>query len=128
MIESIFIFSHFQISIFDFMKRYCLALDLKDDPALIDEYETIHKNVWPENIQGIKDAGITVMDIYRTGNRLFMIMEVNDDFSFEKKAAADATNEKVQEWEKLMWKFQAPLPWAKNGEKWVLMNQIFELK
>jgi len=110
------------------MKRYCLALDLVDDPQLIAEYEEIHKNVWPENIKGIKNAGITVMDIYRTGNRLFMIMEVNDDFSFEKKAASDANNEKVQEWEKLMWKFQQPLPWAKNGEKWVLMDQIFELK
>ena len=110
------------------MKRYCLALDLKDDPALIAEYEAIHKNVWPENIKGIKDAGITVMDIYRTGNRLFMIMEVTDDFSFEKKAAVDATNEKVQEWEKLMWKFQEPLPWAKENEKWVIMEQIFELK
>ena len=110
------------------MRRYCLALDLVDDAELIAEYEAIHKNVWPENIQGIKDAGITVMDIYRTGNRLFMIMEVNDDFSFEKKAASDATNEKVQEWEKIMWEFQQPLPWAKKGEKWVLMEQIFELK
>jgi L-rhamnose mutarotase len=110
------------------MKRYCLALDLKDDPELIAEYEAIHKNVWPENIKGIKDAGIEVMDIYRTGNRLFMIMEVNDLFSFENKEAADSVNEKVQEWEKLMWKFQQPLPWAKGNEKWVLMQQIFELK
>ena len=108
-------------------KRYCFALDLKDDPDLIAEYEEIHRNVWPENIQGIKDSGITVMDLYLTGNRLFMIMEVNDDFSFEKKAANDAANSKVQEWEKLMWKFQQPLPWAKEGEKWVLMKQIFEL-
>jgi len=110
------------------MKRYCLALDLVDDAELIAEYEYLHKNVWPENIKGIKDAGVTVMDIYRTGNRLFMIMEANDDFSFEKKAVADAANEKVQEWEKLMWKFQQPLPWAKENEKWVLMEQIFELK
>ena len=110
------------------MKRFCLALDLVDNKGLIAEYEQLHKNVWPENIRGIKNAGITVMDIYRTGNRLFMIMEVNDDFSFEKKAVADAANEKVQEWEQLMWKFQQPLPWAKENEKWVLMEQIFELK
>ena len=110
------------------MKRYCLALDLVDNAELIAEYEHLHKNVWVENIKGIKNAGITVMDIYRTGNRLFMIMEVNDDFSFEKKAAADAANPKVQEWENLMWKFQQPLPWAKENEKWVLMEQIFELK
>ena len=80
------------------MKRFCLALDLKDDPMLIAEYEQHHKPGRPEIIKTIKDAGIEVMDIYRTGNRLFMIMEVNDDFSFEKKTAADAANPKVQEW------------------------------
>ena len=68
------------------LKRYCLALDLKDDPALIAEYEKHHQHVWPEIIKSIKDSGIEVLDIYRTGNRLFMIMEVNEDFSFEKKA------------------------------------------
>ncbi|HEU4576557.1 MAG TPA: L-rhamnose mutarotase [Chitinophagaceae bacterium] len=109
------------------VKRYCLALDLKNDPALIDEYEKYHRNVWPEIIKSIKDAGIAVLDIYRTGNRLCMIVEVDEDFSFEKKAAADRDNPTVQEWEALMWKFQQALPWAKAGEKWILMDKIFEL-
>lgn len=109
------------------LKRYCLALDLKDDPALIAEYEEYHQNVWQEIIKNIKDSGIEVLNIYRTGNRMFMIIEANDDFSFEKKSAADAANPKVQEWEELMWKFQQALPWAKPGEKWILMNKIFEL-
>ena len=55
------------------MKRYCLALDLKDDPDLIVEYENYHKNVWPEIIDSIKQSGIEVLDIYRTGTRMFMI-------------------------------------------------------
>ena len=42
------------------------------------------------------------------------------------KAALDATVPKVQEWEKLMWKYQVPLPWAKEGEKWIMMDQIFQ--
>ena len=109
------------------MKRYCLALDLKDDPTLIAEYEKYHQNSWPENLKAIKDAGIEVMDIYRTGNRLFMIMETKDDFSFEEKSKSDATNLNVQEWERLMWKYQQALPHAKVGEKWMLMNKIFEL-
>ncbi len=111
------------------MNRYCLALDLKDDPQLIAEYEQWHRreNAWPEIIASITGAGITNMEIYRTGNRLFMIMETDDTFSGEKKAAADAENPKVQQWEELMWKFQAPLPWAKPGEKWVLMEKIFQL-
>ena len=109
------------------MFRYCLALDLKDDPALIKEYEDYHRAVWPEILSSIKEAGITNMEIYRTGNRLFMIMEVNEQFSFQKKAAADADNATVQQWEELMWKYQQALPFAQPGEKWMLMNKIFQL-
>lgn len=102
-------------------------MDLKDDPKLIAEYENYHKNVWPEIMKSIKDSGIEVLDIYRTGNRVFMVIEANENFNFEKKAAMDEMNPKVQEWEKLMWKFQQALPWAKPGEKWILMEKIFEL-
>jgi L-rhamnose mutarotase len=107
--------------------KYCLALDLKDDPQLIHEYEKYHQHVWDEIRKSITDSGITNMEIYRTGNRLFMIMETNENFSFEKKAARDHADPKVQEWEQLMWKFQQPLPWAKDGEKWILMEKIFQL-
>ena len=108
-------------------RRYCLALDLKNDDALIAEYEEYHRAVWPEIIKSIKDAGIEQMEIYRTGNRLFMIMEVNDDFSFEKKAISDAADDKVQQWEQLMWKYQQSLPMSKPGEKWIPMKKIFEI-
>jgi L-rhamnose mutarotase len=109
------------------MKRYCFALDLVDDEALIAKYEEYHAAVWPEIIKSITDSGIEVLDIYRAGNRLFMIMEVNDIFSFEQKNAADLANPKVQEWETLMWKYQQALPFAKPGEKWILMDKIFSL-
>jgi L-rhamnose mutarotase len=109
------------------LHRYCLALDLVDDQGLIGEYEKWHRQVWPEIIGSISSSGIEQMEIYRAGNRLFMIMEVNDDFSFEAKAKTDAASQKVQQWEELMWKFQQPLPFAKPGEKWVLMDKIFQL-
>lgn len=111
------------------MKRYCLALDLVEDAALIKAYEHWHQpeNVWPEIIVSLKKAGILNMEIYRTGNRLLMIMETMPDFSFETKAAIDNSNEKVQEWEELMGQFQQPLPWAKANEKWVEMKRIFKL-
>ena len=110
------------------MQRYCFALDLKDDPALIAEYEMYHREVWPEIKASITTAGIIQMEIYRVSNRLFMIMDVNEQFSFEKKAAADARNASVQEWEQLMWKYQQALPGTKPGGKWVLMKKIFDLK
>ena len=109
------------------MKRFCLALDLVDDPTLIKEYENYHKNIWKEITASIKDAGILDMEIYRVDNRLFMIMETEDDFSFDKKNVMDSSNAKVQEWEQLMWKYQQALPSAKKGEKWVLMERIYKL-
>jgi L-rhamnose mutarotase len=108
------------------MKRYCLALDLKNDAALIAEYEKYHQEVWPEVLQSIKDAGIQKMQIYRVNNRLFMIMDTNNDFSFERKENLDAANEKVQEWEQLMWKYQQGIPGSRPGEKWRLMKKVFE--
>ena len=109
------------------MKRYCLTLDLKDDAKLIAEYEDYHKNVWTEILESITNSGIEAMQIFRLHTRMFMIMDTVDDFSFEKKALMDASNEKVQVWEKLMWKYQEALPMAKEGEKWMLMNKIFSL-
>ena len=107
--------------------RYCLALDLVNEAEKIAAYEAYHKEVWPEIIDSITSSGIQTMEIYRVENRLFMIMETDASFSFEAKSLSDTSNPKVQEWEKLMWSFQKPLPWAKTGEKWVMMDQIFEL-
>lgn len=109
-------------------RRFCLTLDLKNDPQLIAEYNRHHEKIWSEITRSIKDSGIEDMEIYLLGTRMFMIMEVNDSFSFEAKAAADQLNPKVQEWEKLMWTFQESLPQAKPGEKWLLMERVFKLE
>lgn len=110
------------------MERYCLALDLKDDEELIRQYEEHHMAVWPEILASISEAGITTMEIYRFGTRLFMIMETEEGFSFEEKAKADRANEKVKAWETLMSNYQQALPLSKPDEKWVLMKKIFQWK
>ncbi|GAC16898.1 L-rhamnose mutarotase [Aliiglaciecola lipolytica] len=109
--------------------RYCFALDLKDDPELIARYKQYHQpdNIWPEITDSIRRSGITAMDIFLTGNRLFMIMQVNDDFSFELMEQVNNSTPRSGEWEELMWTFQQALPWAKPNEKWLLMEQIFSL-
>jgi len=56
-----------------------------------------------------------------------MIVEADENFSFEAKNEADKNNLKVQEWEELMWKFQQQLPNSKPDEKWQLMDKIFSL-
>lgn len=110
-------------------KRYCYSCDLKDDSKLIAEYKAYHapNAIRPEITKSITDAGIVDMQIYLTGNRMFMIVETEESFDPTKKAEMDANNPAVQEWEQLMWNYQQSLPWAKEGEKWVALEQIFQL-
>src|SRR5258708_27333523 len=108
--------------------RYCLALDLQKDALLIAEYEAWHREIWQEIRSSILAGGIVDMEIYRLEDRLFMIMETGDGFSFEKKAAMDAANPAVQRWEELMWKYQLAIPGGRPGEKWRLMENIFSLR
>ncbi|AFD06708.1 L-rhamnose mutarotase [Solitalea canadensis] len=108
------------------IKRHCFALDLKPDAELIAEYEKYHTEVWPEVLENLSAAGIEQLEIYRVENRLFMIMEVNDSFSFDKKKKLDDNNDKVQQWETLMWTYQQALPSALPGQKWVPMGKIFQ--
>jgi L-rhamnose mutarotase len=110
-------------------RRFCFACDLVNEPALIAEYKAYHAQgkAWPQVTENIRAAGIVDMEIYILGNRLFMVMEVDETYTAERKERLDAANPKVQEWEKLMWKFQQHTPNAKNGEKWSPMERIFKL-
>ena len=109
------------------MKKYCLALDLKDDVDKINEYKDYHQDIWPEISKSLKDSGILNAEIYNTGNRLFMIIEVDKTFSFEKKLKMDLENPKVQEWEELMWNYQQALPQSEKGSKKKQIDKIFDL-
>jgi len=108
-------------------KKILFFCDLKNDRKLIAAYIAHYKKVWPEIEARIKAAGIETMEIYPKGKRLFMIMEVNETFSFEAKAKSDKQYAKVQEWEVLMWNYQQVAPMANKGEKWLLLEQIYKL-
>jgi L-rhamnose mutarotase len=109
------------------MQRFCLMLDLRDDPALIEEYIKYHRHVWPEIQQSIRDAGVLDMQIFHAGRRLFMILDAEDSFTFERKAAMDRENPKVMEWEALMGRFQQVEPGQDPTQRWKPMERIFQL-
>ena len=94
------------------MARLCFALDLKDNPELIAEYERWHQadRIWPDILQSLRSSGIEEAEIFRTHDRLVLVLEVPADFSLDAKAAADAANERVVAWETMMWKYQKATP------------------
>jgi len=108
--------------------RHCLMLDLRDDPALIDEYETRHRAIWPEVASHLRAHGVTGMQIFRLGTRLCMVMDTDDAvFDAERMAHAAATDPRLIAWEEEMWRYQAPTPWTPAGVKWVEAEPIFDL-
>lgn len=107
-------------------RRLCFALDLLDDAASIAEYERLHQpgGVWPAVIDDIRRQGIESMQIWRTGNRLLMVVEAAADYP---RPRSDQVAAMVDQWEALVGQLQQRLPHAAGGEKWVLMHLIFDL-
>jgi L-rhamnose mutarotase len=110
-------------------RRFALALDLVDDAQLIQEYEDWHRpgRTPTPIIRSILDSGIENMEIYRAGNRMFMLIEVNETYSAEAKARADAANPEVRRWEARMKQFQQPVPAAGPDGTWIEMKRVFRL-
>ncbi|MBR8061941.1 L-rhamnose mutarotase [Burkholderia ambifaria] len=109
--------------------RYCLALDLKDDPDLIARYEEHHRAVWPDVLRHLREHGVRGMEIFRLGTRMTMVMDTDDAvFDAERMAKAAEANPTVRAWEDVMWTFQAPTPWTPAGLKWTPMTRIFDLR
>jgi L-rhamnose mutarotase len=111
------------------MPRHYYALDLRDDAAAIAEYERWHQpgRVWPEIIESIRASGIEEMEIFRTGNRLMMVVQVAKNYDPLSRRDTDTVDPKTREWEARMDVYQQRLPWAEPGQKWVLMARIFSL-
>ena len=112
------------------LRRICYACDLKPQDKLIEQYRAFHQpgKVWPEVIRHIKGSGIKDMKIYLTGNRLFMVVELIEGYDLGIDRFDVSQDERVQEWEELMWQFQKALPWADPDTKWVQVEEIFSLE
>ncbi len=110
-------------------RRFCLTLDLEDNPVLIEEYRHWHmaEHIWPEIPKGIRTVGIRDMEIYLLGTRLFMVIEGKRDFDFNRQMAVLADLPRQRDWEAFVSKFQKSDPGAASAEKWKMMERIFKL-
>jgi L-rhamnose mutarotase len=108
-------------------KRVCLALDLKDDPELMEKYKWYHKpeNNWQEINDAIIASGVQIMDIYLIDNHMFMICDVASEADFDEVWNKMGTYPRQGEWAELMATFQQALPGRKL--EWVKMERVFTL-
>lgn len=110
--------------------RRCFAVDLHADPAQIAAYRKWHEPGGPPAaVNGaIRADGVTALEIWLVGDRMFMLMEQDPDQAPdpETKRARDSANPDVAAWDALMASFQRPLPCAPD-QTWVEMERIYAL-
>jgi len=110
------------------MTRHVLAVDLKDDPAVVEAYKEHHRRVWPEVLRSLRRAGIADMQIYLLGRRLVMLVDMVDGLDVRSAFAQHvASHPRVVEWEALMKSMQQPVPGSAAGEWWAVMQPVFDL-
>lgn len=109
-------------------KEIAFALDLKEDPDNIREYCDWHMKVWPEITRGMAKYGVISQNIYLIGNRLFMVLEVEDDFDYRVDFARYLEETpRAKEWDSFMHGYQQLVPWVQEGDWWAPMERVYDL-
>ena len=78
-------------------QRAAFVLHVK--PERIDQYVEAHRNVWPEMLQALRDAGIRNYSIFRSGTDMFGYFESDD---LEQAGAYMADQEVNARWQDAM--------------------------
>ena len=106
-------------------KMIVLQIDLSEDESKIQEYIDYHADVWPEAIEDLRQRPIGRMRIYNSGNRLIMLLEVDEDFKLEDGIHIEPPQPKVAEWSKLMGTYSKILE-SGDIDEWTTINKIFD--
>jgi L-rhamnose mutarotase len=104
------------------MQRFGQVLRVR--PERVEEYERIHRAVWPEVLRTIHECKMRNYSIFRYGNLLFAYFEyVGDDY--EADMAAMAADPKTREWWDICEPMQEPVPEREPGEWWHTIPEVF---
>ncbi|HET8522255.1 MAG TPA: L-rhamnose mutarotase [Thermomicrobiales bacterium] len=104
------------------MQRYGQVLGIK--PEHVEEYERIHREVWPGVLATIYECNIRNYSIFRYNDLLFAYFEyVGNDFAADQaKMAADPV---TQKWWAVCKPMQQPVPSAGPNDWWLNIPEVF---
>jgi hypothetical protein len=105
-----------------------LTANLVADPKMQQEYLDYHATQfekWPELSRGFCNADFQQLLIFRNGRQLILVISIPKGESLDKlNPRTTENNPRVNEWNKLMGKYQEGLPGAGAGVKWVFLERI----
>ncbi len=110
------------------MTTFALALDVQDDPKSIAMYRARHRAV-PAVVEArLIDAGVERMEIFNTGNRLFMVLTLADGLDPATAFVGLTDDSEYAAWDHAMRTLQVPVPSAQPGELWSVMECVYALR
>jgi L-rhamnose mutarotase len=78
------------------MAQYAWVLEVR--PGYEEEYVRRHREIWPEMVEALREAGIINYSIFRHGLTLFGYFETDDIEETQKYLADSETNQRWSEW------------------------------
>ncbi|MCE7974441.1 MAG: L-rhamnose mutarotase [Leptolyngbya sp. PLA1] len=109
-------------------RSFAQALDLRDEPGVVEAYLAHHRAVWPEVVDALRASGVRRMKIFLLERRLFMYFEAPEGFDPARDYQAYASNPACARWDALMRQFQTPAPGDAPGDWWKQMTEVFDLE
>lgn len=90
----------------------------------IDDHATQFKN-WPEVSKGFCNAGFQQLLVFRNGRRLMLVISIPKGKKLEDlNPKTIENNPRVNDWNRLMKKYQEGVPGTRKGEVWVFFKQV----
>ena len=101
-----------------------LVADKKMQQQYLDYHATQFEK-WPEISNGFCNAGFQQLLIYRNGRQLILVISIPGGESLDKlNPKTRENNPRVDEWNKLMGRFQEGIEGTKKGESWVFLGKL----
>lgn len=102
------------------MQRIAFLLRIK--PEKVQEYDEVHRRVWPELLEEMESMGISDYSIFRRGQQLFLYMKVRDFATTMEQLAASEVNRRWQQ--KMAVFFEVPDD-LEPGEPYAMLREVF---
>jgi len=105
-----------------------LTANLVADPKKQQEYLEYHRTQfekWPEVSQGFCNASFQQLLVFKNGRQLMLIISIPKGESLDKlNPLTTKNNPRVDEWNKIMAKYQEGIEGTKPGETWVFLKPL----
>ncbi len=105
-----------------------LTANLVADPKKQAEYLEYHRTQfekWPEVSQGFCNANFQQLQVFKNGRQLMLIISIPKGESLDKlNPLTTKNNPRVDDWNKIMAKYQEGIEGTKPGETWVFLKHL----